>query len=309
MSQSNPNLNVFICVFKLTGCGLGIRFKAKVVGWIPTGRSTFKLQQQYRTSVGNMTEGYVGQIFNSVQGEGIYVGRRQVFIRFAGCDYDCLYCDTDEFRKFRPKTCEVEIKPSSMKFRRVQNPMTHGEVLRHVKHLTTTDTRSVSLTGGEPLLAGDFLVDVAHACRLAGLRTYLETNGASSEAMAKVIKHIDIAAIDVKLPEHGAVRRRDWPPLFSEELGCVKIALKSGVETFVKIVVLSSTKLKTITQVCKRLVQAGKIPVVIQPVTPARRVRSAPSMTHVCRLAEAAARAGVEEIAIIPQVHKLIGIL
>ncbi len=253
-----------------------------------------------------MGRGYVGQIFNSIQGEGLYVGRRQVFVRFAGCSLRCLYCDTDEFRKFRPRTCEVETKPSSMKFRRVQNPMTREKVLGYVRRLRTPDTHSVSLTGGEPLLAVDFLIDVARSCKGAGFATYLETNGADSEAMRKVAKYIDIAAIDIKLPEHGAVRRRDWPSLLGEELECVKIALGSGLKTFVKIVVLPSTKPGTITQVCSRLAQ---VPVVIQPVTPSGSVHSAPSMAHVYHLAQAAAMAGVKEIAIIPQVHKLMKVL
>jgi len=256
-----------------------------------------------------MTKGYVGQIFNSIQGEGIYVGRRQVFVRFAGCSLDCLYCDTNKFRKFRPGECEVETKPSSMKFKYVQNPMAHKEVLRHVKRLMTSDTHSISLTGGEPLLAGDFLTDIARSLKEAGFLTYLETNGASSEAMKKVAGYIDIAAIDIKLPEHKAVPRRKWSHLLEEELACIKIALKSRVKTFVKIVVLSSTKPTTIENVCKRLVRIGKIPVVIQPVTPAGRVRSAPSMAHVYNLAQTSARAGAKEIAIIPQIHKLIGVL
>ena len=256
-----------------------------------------------------MTEGYVGQIFNSVQGEGLYVGRRQVFVRFAGCSLDCLYYDTEKFRKFRQRTCEVETKPGSMKFRHIQNPMAHEEVLRHVRRLRTPDTHSISLTGGEPLLAGDFLVDVARACRRAGLTTYLETAGASGEAMAKVVRWIDIAAIDIKLPEHQAVPCSRWSRLFEDELTCIKLALRGGVETFVKIVVLSSTQPKTITHVCEQLGRIGKVPVVVQPVTPAGRVRSAPSMTHVYHLAQTAARAGVKEIAIIPQVHKLIGVL
>ena len=73
-----------------------------------------------------------------------------------------------------------------------------------------------------------------------------------------------------------------------------------------KIVVLSSTRSNTIARVCELLRRVGKIPVVAQPVIPARKVSNTPSMTHVYHLAEVAARAGVGEIAIIPQVHKLI---
>ncbi|MBN1405468.1 MAG: 7-carboxy-7-deazaguanine synthase QueE, partial [Candidatus Omnitrophica bacterium] len=39
------------------------------------------------------------EIFSSIQGEGIYVGERQIFIRFAGCNLNCVYCDTKNNKK------------------------------------------------------------------------------------------------------------------------------------------------------------------------------------------------------------------
>ncbi|MEW6593155.1 MAG: 7-carboxy-7-deazaguanine synthase QueE [Candidatus Hadarchaeota archaeon] len=253
----------------------------------------------------NMRVGYIGQIFNSIQGEGLCVGRRQVFVRFSGCIWDCCYCDTGEFRNTVGK-CEVETKPGSMKFKNVKNLMTATQVLRHVKRLTTPDTHSVSLTGGEPLLAGDFLVEVAKECKRLKLKTYLETNGMDSKVMKSVLPHTDIAAVDVKLPEHEAVPREKWSKILEKELACTKLAAGAGVDTFVKIVVLSSTRASTITSVCKKLSHIG-VPVVLQPVTPARKIKTGPSMTHVYHLSEAAARAGAE-VSIIPQVHKLLGI-
>jgi len=253
-----------------------------------------------------MSEGYVGQIFSSIQGEGLYVGVRQVFVRFAGCSLDCCYCDTDKFREITQLKCKVETKPGTARFKSVKNPMTAAQVLGHVKRLTTPHTHSVSLTGGEPLLSGDFLVDVAEGCKRQNLKTYLETNGMSPKAMKSVLPYIDYAAVDVKLPEHGAVPQELWKKLVEAEIECTRLASAAGVKTFVKIVVLQSTRALTISNVCKRLSQIG-VPVVLQPVTPARKVKTAPKMTHVYRLAEAAAEAGVN-VAIIPQVHKLLGI-
>jgi len=254
-----------------------------------------------------MVRGYVGEIFNSLQGEGFYVGRRQVFVRFAGCSLNCVYCDTEYFKNFRLQTYKIETKPGSSRFRRARNPITQAEVLKHVKRLTTPDTHSVSLTGGEPLQAGDFLVGVASACKKAGLATYLETSGLSSEAMACVVPSLDFASIDVKLPEHRAVSRGSWRRLFEEELACVELALERGAKTFVKVVVLPSTTSRTIARVCKPLARSH-VPLVLQPVTPSGKVRIAPSMTHVYHLAQVAAEAGVGEVAIIPQLHKLIGV-
>ena len=46
----------------------------------------------------------IKEIFLSIQGEGPYIGYRQVFIRFCGCNLDCQYCDTD----FLVSDCKLE---------------------------------------------------------------------------------------------------------------------------------------------------------------------------------------------------------
>lgn len=70
----------------------------------------------------------INEIFYSLQGEGRYTGTPAVFVRFAGCNLRCPFCDT-EFEAYTEMT-EEEIV---------------AEVLRY-------PTNHVILTGGEPTL-------------------------------------------------------------------------------------------------------------------------------------------------------------
>lgn len=97
---------------------------------------------------------HINEIFYSLQGEGFHTGRPAVFVRFAGCNLRCPFCDTDFSHS---------------------EPMTAEQIARRVFDYSTHPHTLIVLTGGEPSLQVDKeLVDALHAHRQT---VTIETNG------------------------------------------------------------------------------------------------------------------------------------
>jgi len=124
---------------------------------------------------------FVKEIFSSVQGEGPYVGYKQLFIRFCGCNLNCNYCDTNHNIEGAKEYTANEL----------------SEICRE-----NLDCHSVSLTGGEPLLNIDFLKEFVPK---SPLPVYLETNGTLYENLKQIIDNITYVAADIKLSSCAGV--------------------------------------------------------------------------------------------------------
>ncbi len=96
----------------------------------------------------------LAEIFYSVQGEGLWTGTPAVFVRLAGCNLACDFCDTDYAAK---------------RFAGV------AEIVRAVRELGG-DCPMVVLTGGEPLAQTESLA-LIEALRGDGRRVHIESNG------------------------------------------------------------------------------------------------------------------------------------
>lgn len=93
----------------------------------------------------------INDIFYSLQGEGYNAGRAAAFIRFAGCNLRCRFCDT-AFTAYKE--------------------MDDGDILQAI---LPYPTRFVVITGGEPTLQlDDALTELLHS---HGYTIALETNG------------------------------------------------------------------------------------------------------------------------------------
>jgi len=154
------------------------------------------------------TEVKIKEIFESVQGEGPFVGVNQLFIRFCGCNLNCDYCDTDfgaeDAKSYTAQSLAKKIN----------------------KEYVLNKIHSISLTGGEPLLHADFINELK--ILLPDTKIYLETNATLSEELLKVKDKIGIISADIKLPSSAGKDTFDLHDKF--------LANCNGIYTFAKIV-------------------------------------------------------------------------
>ncbi|HBC92346.1 MAG TPA: 7-carboxy-7-deazaguanine synthase QueE [Pelotomaculum sp.] len=240
----------------------------------------------------------VTEIFSSVQGEGLLVGCRQIFIRLYGCNLKCSYCDTVLHEE--PDLCRVETAPDTGIFEYLPNPLGINDIARVVERLAVGLHHSISLTGGEPLLYSNVFRELLPALRGSRRGIYLETNGTLPGELARVIDLLDMVAMDFKLPSVSGL-----PPLWSKHGRFLEIAATK--ETYVKVVVAEQTPSREI-ETAAGLIKntAPGVPLVIQPLTAGGTMGISPARLSIL---QRQALKILDDVRVIPQTHKLMGVL
>ena len=216
----------------------------------------------------------VSEVFKSIQGEGPYQGRPQVFVRFFGCNLKCRFCDT--------QLISHEVK-------------TISDLLEDI--CKYSNYHSVSLTGGEPLLQLGFLKELVVSLKKKSINTYLETNGILADNLLEIIDNIDIIAMDFKLPSSTGMGG-----FWLEHKEFLKIARKTNV--FIKAVITAETVKEDILKAAQIIKEASADTLfVLQPQNPyedelAEKLRS---FSYVC------ANEGLR-FKVMAQMHKVLGI-
>jgi len=103
----------------------------------------------------------VNEMFYSIQGEAYHAGTPACFIRLAGCNLDCPWCDTEHT---------------------LNQHLAAGDIVRHLFRMTPKrGPDHVVITGGEPTIHN--LSPLVEELKRVGCYIQLETNGTNPETI------------------------------------------------------------------------------------------------------------------------------
>lgn len=247
------------------------------------------------------------EIFSAIQGEGINVGTRQIFVRFGGCDLRCAYCDSQHTWQKQP-TCEIEQTPGERDFVTHDNPIESSQLLSWIDRQNRPHLHdSISITGGEPLLHAAFLAQFLPQVKaLTDLPIYLETGGHRPGQLMQILPYLDSIGMDIKLPSVSG--ETHW----EKHREFLQVCRDADVDVFVKIII-SQTTAPTELQQAARLVAgvSDRIIIFLQPMTALAQPHTNPNLSAPMPAQVLAWQALMKEylpqVRVIPQTHKMIG--
>jgi 7-carboxy-7-deazaguanine synthase len=117
------------------------------------------------------------EIYQSIQGESSFVGKRCIFVRLTGCNLRCSYCDT-EYSFYGGKNHSI------------------GDILNIINDF---NCNLVEITGGEPLLQKGVFSLMTSLCD-KGKTVLIETSGNRDISMIDPRVHV---IMDLKTPSSG----------------------------------------------------------------------------------------------------------
>lgn len=141
------------------------------------------------------------EIFCSIQGEGLNLGRPAVFLRLALCNLACTWCDTKytwDWQQYDPEEQIVEILAEEVQW----------QILRH-------NCRYLVVTGGEPMLQQKALVPLLRHLKNEEFYIEIETNG-TILPVPELARSVDHWSVAPKLENSGNLQSlREIPQTYN----------------------------------------------------------------------------------------------
>ena len=131
----------------------------------------------------------INSIYRATEGEGVFIGKAQVFVRFQGCNVGCLNCDSKETWEFNPS----QMKKISLLniWNKIYTESYEGKI------------KNISITGGDPL-------HPKHEMRVLELSSFLKEKGfylnieaAGTRIVESIFNIVDYINFDLKTPSTG----------------------------------------------------------------------------------------------------------
>jgi organic radical activating enzyme len=184
----------------------------------------------------------LSEIFTSIEGEGLLVGTKTLFIRLAGCHLKCRWCDT-QYALPLDSGIDYSIKDVEELIIKNLQPFTY----------------KVNFTGGEPLLQYEAVIKLAKFIRdKYKIKTYIESSCFDSDRFAKILPYIDICKVEFKTRDSEVTDDEHYEDLLLNELQCLKLAKKYCKTTYIKVVVTQSTTYESFEELV-RIIFKGSI--------------------------------------------------
>lgn len=217
----------------------------------------------------------VVEIFGpTLQGEGVVIGLKTMFLRLAGCDWACAWCDTP-----------YAWKPGELAPVRRMTP----QAIRDELHRRAGTCRDLTITGGNPALHD--LTELIRLLKADGWRIHVETQGTRAPAW---LAQVDLVTFSPKPPSSGMPE--DWEGLAA--------GIRLARQAVLKVVVFDDRDYEYARRVRRRF---PHLPFVLQV---GNRVGEDDRESLLARLAWLAERAladpELEGVRVLPQLHVLL---
>lgn len=243
--------------------------------------------------------GFLSEIFASFQGEGSRAGQRHLFVRLAGCNIRCRWCDTPDSLVKVP-TCRVDYPSGDSEV--LANPLPASKLASIVERFVAEDPSiaMVAITGGEPMVQGGFLASWLSSSP-PPVPCLLETNATLTSSLPDVLRGIAVVSADVKLPSNTGEEG-----LWEKHRAFLEAC--RGTEVYVKMPVDEGTDPAEVARAAELVASAAPGAILyVQPVAYPAAERPVVDMDMLGRMAALAA-VKVRDTRVLPQIHKLVNV-